>query len=345
MPPTPKKTPTLLVIFGAGASYDSVAEPPDYADRDWRPPLAKQLFDNRRSFGEVMQRFPDALPVIAEVRSAVRSGALVETALQELRNRAGSYPPLERSLAAVRFYLQEVIWRSGNIWGEGAHGLTNYVELAARIEEWRYLNDARVLYVTFNYDLLLESACTHLSFSKVSEYVADEKTKVFKLHGSVNWGREIDDSTNFVAGDHRSSIAHQVGELKISDRFQILSKWDMPVRRLRRLFPALALPTQTKSLYECPEDHLSLLADLLPNVTQCLVVGWRGQEQHFLGIMSKALTATVRMHVVAGSEAGAAAVKKTLIDAGVVVRATAHSHGFSGYVAAPQHLRALVRAR
>lgn len=341
----PTKKSTLLVIFGAGASFDSVAEPPEYADRDWRPPLASQLFENRRSFGEVMQRFPDALPVIAEVRSAVRSGAPVEATLQGLRNRASSYPALERSLAAVRFYLQEVIWRSGDIWRQGSHGLTNYVELAARIEEWRYLNDARVLYVTFNYDLLLESACTHLSFAKVADYVTDENTKVFKLHGSVNWGREIDDSANFVAADHRASIAHQVGELKISNRFQILSRWDTPVRKLRRLFPAIALPTQTKSLYECPEDHLSVLRSLLPNVTQCLVVGWRAQEQNFLEMLSKALPGTARMHVVAGSEAGAAAVRRTLIEAGVTGRPTAHSHGFSGYVAAPQHLRALVRAR
>lgn len=339
------RKPSLLVIFGAGASFDSVAEPAPYADAGWRPPLAKQLFENRRSFGEVMQRFSDALPVIGELRSAVRAGDAVEATLQRIRDRAGAFPPLERSLAALRFYLQEVVWRSGEVWSEGAHGLTNYVQLAARIEEWRYSHEARVTYVTFNYDLLLERACTWLSFGDVADYIADGNTKVFKVHGSVNWGREIDEPPISSWGDYRSAIAHAVGDLTISDRFRIQPSWNEPFVEDHRLFPALALPTQSKSLYECPEEHLDMLRAALPEVTACLAIGWRAQEQQFVSLLAKGLRPGLPMHIVTATEPGAAGVRRTLVEGGMSPRSTAHTSGFSGYVDAPRHLQALVRPR
>jgi hypothetical protein len=54
----------LLVIFGAGASYDSVAHLPlsgsgDRILNSERPPLANQLFENRPIFVKAMKRFPD----------------------------------------------------------------------------------------------------------------------------------------------------------------------------------------------------------------------------------------------------------------------------------------------
>src|SRR5262245_25692730 len=73
----------LLVIFGAGASYDSVPGlPPPPAPYPalrpivggltrpeiHRPPLANQLFDDRPGFVEVMARFPDCIPLVPQLR-------------------------------------------------------------------------------------------------------------------------------------------------------------------------------------------------------------------------------------------------------------------------------------
>lgn len=60
----------MLVILGAGASYDSIREYPAPgpgvaemgALRSWRPPLASQLFENRDSFFDVINRNPLARP-------------------------------------------------------------------------------------------------------------------------------------------------------------------------------------------------------------------------------------------------------------------------------------------
>ena len=46
--------------------------------------------------------------------------------------------------------------------------------------------------------------------------------------------------------------------------------------------PAISIPVQTKSLFSCPQNWLSLLENLLLGVSNLLVVGWRGGEEHFL---------------------------------------------------------------
>jgi hypothetical protein len=79
----------LLVILGAGASYDSIpyekwATLPSYK-WCWQPPLAKDLFEDRDySFGDVMQSLPECLPLIIRLRRAVDAGRPVEEAMREL---------------------------------------------------------------------------------------------------------------------------------------------------------------------------------------------------------------------------------------------------------------------
>lgn len=46
--------------------------------------------------------------------------------------------------------------------------------------------------------------------------------------------------------------------------------------------PALAVPVRTKIGPICPTSHLKMLDRDLEQVTHILIVGWRGQEQHFL---------------------------------------------------------------
>jgi hypothetical protein len=50
-----------------------------------------------------------------------------------------------------------------------------------------------VCIVTFNYDTMLEAALptVGLNIRSIGDYVAGTKHKVIKLHGSVNWGREV----------------------------------------------------------------------------------------------------------------------------------------------------------
>lgn len=65
----------LLVILGAGASYDSApSQPPNdgnYSNLADRPPLANELFGNRKYFGEVMNKYHRCIPIITRLRQIV----------------------------------------------------------------------------------------------------------------------------------------------------------------------------------------------------------------------------------------------------------------------------------
>src|SRR5438270_4277647 len=81
----------LMVVFGAGASYDSVPSkrPVDslsITEAQFRPPLANQLFEPRPWFVEIMKRFPDCQAVIPYLEG--RIGGSVEQELERLQSEA-----------------------------------------------------------------------------------------------------------------------------------------------------------------------------------------------------------------------------------------------------------------
>jgi hypothetical protein len=103
----------LMVIFGAGASYDSVeavrpnaATARDYPDR---PPLADELFEDRPRFTEMMTRYRDCVPLISRLRT--REGGLsVEEMLGRLYDTVPTHVARHRQFAAIRFYLHAMKW-------------------------------------------------------------------------------------------------------------------------------------------------------------------------------------------------------------------------------------------
>ena len=104
----------LLVIFGAGASYDSVPHlpPPEAILRairpfipendleNFRPPLANQLFDTRPIFVNLMNRFPECKEVVPLLR---KSGIVVERELAKLIDQGTEFPLAHQELNAIRF--------------------------------------------------------------------------------------------------------------------------------------------------------------------------------------------------------------------------------------------------
>ena len=121
----------LMVIFGAGASYDSsLSYPtgPPYLHKDHRPPLADELFDNRDAFSEVAARFYRCLPIIQQLRHRGQGGS-VEQKLQRLQEECEDYPAGLRELAAVRFYLNVILVDCIDRWNKVTKGITNYPTL------------------------------------------------------------------------------------------------------------------------------------------------------------------------------------------------------------------------
>jgi hypothetical protein len=190
----------LLVIFGAGASYDSVYHrPPPVAQfatnlarvqrfgpyEEFRPPLANQLFDDRPLFVDIMQSYPACKPLVNLLRGDVR----VEQQLAKFEEQAKTFPERNRQLAAIRYYLHHMLWRCQSFWAIEHRGITNYLTFLDTIARWRYENGEQVCFVTFNYDNMLEEALSQVwdwQFTNLSKYTSRPEYKLIKLHGSVD---------------------------------------------------------------------------------------------------------------------------------------------------------------
>jgi hypothetical protein len=277
----------LMVIVGAGASYDSL-NTRDMASWQWttyvngqRPPLARELFSARPSF---IERMPPSLRgLAAHLRAAIASGATLEIELEILHNRGDGAATSE--LMAVRFYLERIIgWCDSEV-QKFARAGSNFDALVRRLDVWSYASGQSVAYVTFNYDRFLEAAVqsyTQRTFETLSSYVDDPRLKIFKLHGSLGWVRQANVTRTNDPRDELHVIRN-AGTLELS-AISLASESNRMGSQIQ--VPALAVPTRTKTTFECPDQHLEMLTTALSQVDRVLVVGWRGGERHFLELLA-----------------------------------------------------------
>ena len=293
----------LLVIFGAGASYDSLpflAPAIDAREEEkFRPPLAKDLFGPRQHFLNAMRNFQKMRPIIP-LLAQPPGGSSVEKVLQDLQDEATDYPERHCQLAAVRYYLQLVLWECDSRWNDLSQGVSNYTTLLDQIRRWKKPQE-QVCLVTFNYDRLLERAMTSvgMTINSISDYVTHDVFKVIKLHGSVHWARQVDSTVSNLrernSWDIANELIERVRELKISDRYRLVSEHPTAKTDEVVLFPALAIPMESKRDFECPVEHVEALKIFLPKVSKILVIGWRAKEEPFLQMLTRHLKQGVQV--------------------------------------------------
>ena len=197
----------LMVIMGAGASFDSAASHPIVPDRasygaaysEFRPPLANDLFDRREIFRAALTRYPYLAHVTTKLRNRA-DGKSVEEVLQSLSEIRDLNSIIPHELLAVRYYLRDVIGLCSSKWLEEVDGITNQKQLVqditsaigfSRDQGW----PERVLFVTFNYDSLIEDALAQFGFqvTNIDSYFRQSPHfALYKLHGSYNWARFFD---------------------------------------------------------------------------------------------------------------------------------------------------------
>jgi hypothetical protein len=282
----------LMVIFGAGASYDSsLGEANDEAKR---PPLAQQLFDDRAVFNRAVTAYPACRPLVGHLRDLAKSKTppVLEDVLAQIVERAEQNPETKRQLLALRFYLRDAVARQTSDWLAEIAGFSNYGRLLRRIGEWRAQSREQVVLVTFNYDVMLDSAlaeqmATGQPFHDLKDYVDRDDWKLCKLHGSTDWVRRIrvHDSA---AGDNNAAYAiGSAGDLDLTMgeivRQPLLETIDQrDGAHIEVAVPAIAVPTTGKSTFETHQTHLQAFDAAIPKVDRLLIVGWRGIEQHVL---------------------------------------------------------------
>src|SRR2546422_2546594 len=101
----------LMVIFGAGASWDSFAEylPPNINER--RLPKADGLFDSR--FADDYRLFPKCQPLIQRLQ---RPSVNIENILEKFQAEEARYPARRIQLASVRYYLNRMLSQCQYAW-------------------------------------------------------------------------------------------------------------------------------------------------------------------------------------------------------------------------------------
>lgn len=268
--------------------------------KDWRPPLANDLFSGERPFGEIIQKFSDVRPLVAELRRTNSAGAL-EDRLAEYQHGAEAVPARLRHLVAMRFYLREVIEScSDRMMSTNADaGITNYTHLAVGLYEWAVRNGEQVCVVNFNYDTLFEMACKDAwGFDRgtLSNFVTSHPISLLKPHGSVDWQRQYGPQKIFTGPSDEASverfaqfaveIAPHVPEMGPVEIYPHRRSRSAEGNTARLSIPALAPPIKDKTDFEWPEEHRDHFREL-PPIDRLLTIGWRAADKHFLELLVK----------------------------------------------------------
>ncbi len=350
----------LLVILGAGASHDSNdLLPPEerFMPGSYRPPLTKDLFHPQAIWAELAGNFTLAGPIIQKIRRQQREDkdVSIETVLREISDEALSYPSRHKNLAALTFYLQVVINLVHEKWLAESLNMTNQQMLVDELLAWQATSKQRIVFVTFNYDLLLEAAIESLTpqtFEFMDEYIDDDNIRVYKPHGSVNWARiYLPTGSPFrysvIINDVRRQVSEGIDRLQSTDKFAVRKSLLGPLNMDEEpvYLPALAVPVARKAEWQFPNDHLNALADDLGQVENVITIGWRGAEDNFIEFMFDHLRPGTTVHIVCESEE---ASRKAWNNIRHVRRFAAYAPvgtGFSGLMNDPVRLRGILNGQ
>ncbi|MGO9865731.1 MAG: hypothetical protein ACLPLR_19165 [Terriglobales bacterium] len=276
-----------------------------------------------------MESFPYCQPLIPLLR---KPGVAVEQELAKIQAEADGYPERHRQLAAIRYYIRRALWECQNRWQQVHHGITNYLTLLDEIERWRLEKKEYVCFVTFNYDLMLEEAMgrvLRLEIRDMDSYHKWENYSLFKLHGSVNWGRVVEGLSS-EGGSPVRFYQHLIDTVNptnpsVTQRYMRCDKDMRPEPDTGVvLFPALSIPVEKKDEFSCPRAHVKALKEMLPEVTKMITIGWRATEEEFLKMLQASRSVVIagirqplELLVVTGSREGTEQTVKNLAPYGV----------------------------
>jgi hypothetical protein len=325
----------LMVIFGAGASYDAIPG----RDWAWRPPLAKALCAVGPDYAEYIRQFPKCSPIIQHMRLMSQSEDFnLERELALFNAECEADPVRSQHIAAFLFYIHGLISTCSRQTITFSRTFpSNYLELLDNIRRWHVHAHEPVIMITFNYDTLLEDACSlALDFetNTIESYVARDDYKLFKPHGSIDVAQVIDPASfAFSHGGDNAFYYNQLingfREMKFTGEFRKISGLaDLLPGTVS--FPAIALPLEEKTDFSWPRAHMEQLTKLMGGTTQLLVVGWRATERHFLRLVQDHGMKPTRTHIV--GYGGAADTWDNLQTAGLIGSPELWNDGFSSYV-------------
>ncbi len=221
-------------------------------------------------------------------------------------NRASE---LMASFINLQFFLQELFFTVSE--NQLIQGLSNYDVLVQQAYEYAIRKKEDVLFVTFNYDLLLEYSFAKI-FSelkhefKISDYIK-YPIKLIKPHGSCNWFKcsNLTGNENFPDSLYKTKMSIRAINESIEANNQGLRypalKNEIYTHRIDTLrgytshhpsnpnfqwfglgqMPQILVPLKNKDEFILPKSHIDYLQNNLNKVTEILIIGWKGTEENF----------------------------------------------------------------
>ena len=285
----------ICVILGAGASFDCSNKNAPIRNLSLQPPLAKELFNIGRSeeYWTTVSQYPDAIVIANEVAARARSDEEFNLELALSQYAYHKDPRIREHFKSVPPYIRDLLTRSSYEYLDmpGSY-LQLVVNLLAESEH-------EVLFLVFNYDVLLETAISQfentVEFEHIDHYVIPGRSvNLVKLHGSVNWFVELakDSQTpwemhlpqfNIFRTDREVVVENSPN--KIADRVR-----DIRINGFQ-VYPYLTAPMVGKELLSasCPALHVQYAQAFLSDCRKFLVIGTSGQDEDLIQLLGQSI--------------------------------------------------------
>ncbi len=304
----------IAVILGAGASSDAWNETGPPRNQVWQPPLARELFGQREAFWPILERYPGAHVVSADLGELIRTGSVnIEAKLREYAEHTD--PRIRNHFKQVPPYLRDVINQvvvsfTGRAALPGTH-----LRLVANLLE----TQARFAFIDLNYDDYLEMSLARfddqLLIQGMADYTADGRQAIVaKVHGSVHWGMPLPQQGTLFSLLPGFDPAGPRTET-ILDRSRVETReWTHAERRVP-LYPVLTAPLAGKGHVDlvCPISHLAALQEFLGQCEEFLIIGTSGQDEDLQGFLRRHVKKVTKVHCVSVSVEEAERVHDRLV--------------------------------
>ena len=296
----------IVIIFGAGASYDLLDVDLHTNIPRWRPPLMKELFDKR--FDIVMGGLDLAMMRLPALRQMAKGGENIENFLGELKVLADKDPDIHIELLEIQFFLETLFEYIGKDFLPGGYGAknTNYFALLRALKD-RSVNDLTM--ITFNYDLFLDNAVESvfdLKFSDLPSYYNQGSVKLLKAHGSINWAYRMGAPAERASIEgslsrylfNRTSYGTALKAKALSSIPIEVVGYGVDAESLK--VPALAIPVGVDKSF-VDTEHVKVATGELKNADFVVIIGWSASDKYFLDMIRMSITpGRTRLLIVSG---------------------------------------------
>jgi len=298
----------ILIIIGAGASFDCWPKHISQAvgTNLQKIPLARDLFSPQLVQDKFLKQY-DLMGLASKLRRISESveDFDIELELDNLFKIATDRKDLNKlqELFKTRFYLHNTITSLTRTTLKHTRSHHVYIDLLDRLKDWidESSEDRFVDIVSFNYDNLIEDALKNVygydwsiknKNNPLEAYYSGKNMKIFKPHGSINWGKEI-------VRTNPGTLFEDFNKINVTGGYRLIDPENLMMSIQNNYIPAIAVPLREKEHFEeCPLLMLNAMKEAIPKANKIITLGWKGADQHFTNLLKSSKQTIQSIHVV-----------------------------------------------